>query len=133
MRAVAFRLDHSLGEPSAAVEHEDRLGVTMKMLRAIETESPGEVSRCFRRYPHLATLVDNPYAFDGNRSRRLRALREHAVELAREHALDELGKAHTDLVGDDEQLAARARRTSSGQNSDFFSPGGLVKTKLMIL
>ena len=36
-------------------------------------------------------------------------IRGHAVELARDHALDELGKSHADLTGGNELQAARAR------------------------
>ena len=64
-------------------------------------------------YPALTGLVDNPYEFGGNLSARLRRLRDHAVELAREHALDELGKATAAAKGADLEHAARAKRKYS--------------------
>ena len=65
----------------------------MKLIRSIECGLPGEVSKCIVRYPPLRDLVHNPYDFSGNLSVRLRDLRRHAAELARDHALDELATA----------------------------------------
>ena len=81
----------------------------MKHLRAIEQGMAGEVTACLQRLPHLATLVDNPYEVGGNLSIRLSRVREHAVALARDHALDELGKAKDAAKDDDHARAARAK------------------------
>ena len=65
------------------------MGFTMQFLRVTEKGSPSQVSRALQRYPHLCTLVSNPYCFSGNLSLRLAAVRDHAVELARNHALEQ--------------------------------------------
>ena len=70
----------------------------------------GSISSCIERYPHLTTLIDNPYKLGGNLSARLLSVTEHAVELAKEHALSELNKSHEDLVSGNVARAARARQ-----------------------
>eukprot|EP00959_Pyramimonas_sp_CCMP1952_P036459 763250-Pyramimonas_sp.AAC.1 len=61
MKEVAegiFKLGAKL---EAVTTLEDRLGITMKFLRASEQGSLGEISRCLEWYPKLCDLVDNPY------------------------------------------------------------------------
>ena len=64
----------------------------MKFLRASESDNAGGISQCIERYPLLKDLVHNPYDFDSNPGHRLRLVRRHAVELAKDHAVDELNK-----------------------------------------
>ena len=73
----------------------------MKFIRSSEAGFLGAISACIARYPSLKGLVDNPYVVEGNLSVKLRKARGHAIELAREHALDELNQAHADLVNGD--------------------------------
>ncbi|CAK0893710.1 unnamed protein product, partial [Prorocentrum cordatum] len=113
MKEVAFRLDTDVGRPPAATDLEDRLGVTMKFVRAVEQGLAGAISSCLERYPHLADLIDNPYDVSGNLSLRLHAAKRHAIALAREHALDELNKSHEDLAGPDPRLASQARQENA--------------------
>ena len=40
---------------------DDKLGATMSFVRAVEAGSITTISRCITRYPHLCSLVDNPY------------------------------------------------------------------------
>ena len=47
----------------------------------------------------LKELARNPYLVMGGDSFSWRRVQDHAVELARDHALDELGKLHQDLPG----------------------------------
>ena len=90
---------------------EDRLGITMKFLRAAEQGHLGEISKCLELYPDIRLYVDNPYQIEGNMTTMLRGIRDHAINLAREHALDELGKP-----GGDEQTTRQIRQKAR----DFF-------------
>eukprot|EP00959_Pyramimonas_sp_CCMP1952_P128870 2694951-Pyramimonas_sp.AAC.1 len=65
----------------------------MRFLRAAETSSMGTLSTCMSRYPRLREFLDNLYDTACHTTRLLQPVRDHAVDLAREHALDELGKA----------------------------------------
>ena len=85
-------LTRSSPDISHAESAEDGLGVTMQFLRASEQGHFGSISTCLERYPHLKTLVTNPYDMGGNAWTRLQHVRDHAVEIAREHAVDELPK-----------------------------------------
>ena len=62
----------------------------MKSIRSSEAGVLGAISACIARYPWLKGLVDNPYDVEGNLSIKLRKVRAHAIEHAREHALGEL-------------------------------------------
>ena len=55
----------------------------------------------------------NPYSFTGNFSRNLLRVKDHVVQLARDHALDELGKSHADLVGSDGLRAQQTRQKNT--------------------
>ena len=113
MREVAGNICKDASGWVLAVELEGRLGITMKFLRAIEQGMLGEVAVCLQRYPHLATLVDNPYEIGGNLAMRLGLVREHAVGLARDHALDTLGKAKEAAKDGDQARATRAKQKYS--------------------
>ena len=101
IKEVSERLDKDACSIVTAESLEDRLGVTMKFIRSSEAGFLGAISACIVRYPSLKGLVDNPYDVEGNLSIKLRKVRAHAIELAREHALDELNQAHADLVNGD--------------------------------
>lgn len=113
IKEVARRLDESMGTPPPATSFEDRLGVAMKFIRSVEKGAVGEISSCIIRYPHLKSLVDNPYATTGHLSRRLCRVRDRAVELARDHALDELNKSHADLASLNPQRCLQARQQNT--------------------
>ena len=72
-----------------AITLEDRLGITLRFLRALEFGRLGSVNSCLLRYPKLNDLVRNPYLKMGGDSSSWRRLQDHAMELARDHALDE--------------------------------------------
>ena len=76
---------------------EDRLGVTVRFLRASEAESPDRISECIRRYPLLKDLVVNPYDFSTPVGPRLRRIRDHIVELSTEQTTEELTSLRADL------------------------------------
>ena len=110
MRTAARNLSYSAAPSDGPASSEDRLGVTMKFLRCSEGGFATGVSQCILRYPLLKDLVDNPYAFDSNHGRRLRLVRLHAIELAKDHAMDELNKLHDDLKELSEEQAMRRRQ-----------------------
>ena len=109
MRQVGLNLEKEWSGCPAAETLEDRLGATLRFIRAFERGFAGEISNCLHRYPRIRDFVTNPYDFVGNTTTKLQQARAHAIELARDHALDELGKSHADLKGSNELQAARAR------------------------
>lgn len=112
MRDVGMGLARDQTGLRAAADDEDRLGVVMRYLRAAEQRCPSAVSRCLVRYPRIAELVANPYAFEDNLSQSLRALRDHAVELARGIALARLQAAQDGA--EDGDMAEVSRRRKQG-------------------
>ena len=76
----------------------------------MEMGSISGISKCIERYPTLANLVDNPYELEGPVYQRLRLVRTHAIDLAREHAIDELGKLHEDLEEMDAETIHKRRQ-----------------------
>ena len=127
MKDVGRNLERAASVPQPAVFNEDRLGVVMKLIRGLENGFLSDVSACLERYPKVAEYVSNPYDTTGNLSEKLKKLRDHAVELARDHALDELRKSHEDLAGGNTFAAQRARqrnnrlifRLAPGRSSTF--------------
>ena len=95
MREVASNMSRTQGGVAIATEKADQMGVVMRYLRAAEKESLGTISQCLSRYPHIATLVTNPYELKGNLAVTLRALKDHAVDLAREIAIELMQSAQT--------------------------------------
>ena len=95
---------------SEAFTLEDRLGITLRFLRALEVGRLGSVSSCLLHYPKLKDLVRNPYLKWGGDPSSWRRVQDHALELARDHALDELGKLHRDLPGLSESEASVRRK-----------------------
>ena len=110
MCTAAANVVHPVVDLPADVTLEDRLGLTMRFLRALEHNRPGVIGHCLTRYPALASLVPNPYAPLGGGPAHFRRVQEHARELARDHALDELGKLHEDLATLDEPTAMLRRQ-----------------------
>ena len=85
----------------------DKVGIGMKYLRAVERGAMGEISKCLLLYPGISDYVANPYDTSGTLYTRLRPLRDHVVELARQQALEGFGEAdELDAAGE----ADRARR-----------------------
>ena len=113
MRTIAGRLEHDTRSPPPAVDLEDRLGVALRLIRAIEGARPNAVSSCLLRSPELKDLVQNPYDFNCNLTRSLDRLRDYVVQLARERALEELRKSRDDLDDPDGQLAHRVRQKNA--------------------
>ena len=102
------------------------MGITMKLIRSMECGLPGEVSKCLLSYPLLRDFVANPYDYSGNLTVRLRGLRQHAAELARDHALDELAAASVDERADgatDDDHRARRTRQRGARLLHRLAPG----------
>ena len=70
------------------------------------------ISVCIQRYPHLTSLVNNPYDCSGNLTVKLRRVREHAIDLAREYALDELREVQDDTQADSASSSARGQKAT---------------------
>eukprot|EP00974_Lingulodinium_polyedra_P046695 4474876-Lingulodinium_polyedra.AAC.1 len=60
----------------------------MKLIRAIEHGFFSDISACLERYPKVSEYVANPYDTAGNLTEKLRRLKDHAIDLARDHAMD---------------------------------------------
>ena len=72
-----------------ALSLEDRLGVTLRLIRQVERDSIRAFNDCLHRYPYLATLCPNPYRRFDSSCHLLAPFKSHAADLAKEHALDE--------------------------------------------
>ena len=90
---------------------EDRLGTTLRFIWAVETQNVSALGGCLARYPHLGSLCPNPYAMIDSSLALLVPYRLHARELARDHALDELGKLRAEMHQlTDDQIRQRRQR-----------------------
>ena len=63
----------------------------------------GNNSLCLTSYPALSSLVGNPYETSGNVTISLKQIRNHAVDLATDIALADLGAAQHDSQANDLQ------------------------------
>ena len=106
---------------------EDRIGIAIKFIRASEAECPDRISTCIRRYPHLQSLVDNPYDFANPVGARLRKVRCHVMEVAKEHTMEELNRLHADLKSLIPEQASR-RRARNHHLVCRLAPGRSCKT-----
>ena len=110
MRHAEKALNSQLGRASPAENLDDRIGITMKFLRASEVGNPERVSRCIERYPLLRDLVANPYDFTSPVGPRLACVRRHVMELQKDFTMQELTSLHEDLKVLDPVQATRRRR-----------------------
>ena len=113
MRETATNMARSGVCQAAATETSDKLGVTMRFIRAVENASRGTISSCLMRYPHIATLIANPYELGGNTANRLRSIKDHAVDLAREAALEQLQGAQDTMENPDAFEVTRKKKKGS--------------------
>ena len=82
----------------------------MKYIRAAEAGAMGEIPLCIEWYPCLAGLVGNPYEVGGNLAQRLLPIKDHAIELARAQALEQLGLAKEGTKDGDPVRAEQAKK-----------------------
>ena len=73
---------------------DDRLGWTMRFIRAAEELRMGKMRRCANVYPHIATLA-NPEDPNLRISAQLNELRQHALELARTSVLEDMRRLYS--------------------------------------
>jgi len=85
----------------------------MEYIRALERGALGEISTCLLRYSHIASLVHNPYDHMGNISIKLRAIKDHVVDLARAQAFEALDQAAAIDTEGDRVRATRVRQKAS--------------------
>lgn len=120
MREVA---DTMLRERDAkaeqAEEAEDKLGWTVRFVRAAEGARTGAMQRCLAAYPRLRTLVQDPMALRGVAGDGTDVFRRHAMELAREHAVEQLEA----LQGEEGTQQRSTRRCRIHQLLTRLSPG----------
>ncbi|CAK0852851.1 unnamed protein product [Prorocentrum cordatum] len=90
MKHVGATHDWTPGPCEEAVDKEDRLGATMRFIRAAEKGNVSTLGECLQWYPALQTITGNPYAAAEGDLSKLQAFRDHAVALARESAMDGL-------------------------------------------
>lgn len=76
--------------PGIVEDVEDRIACIMKFIRAVERRAAGSISTAIAAYPFLKTLVTNPYDAGLCLGDGLQSVRQHAVYLAREHAIQEI-------------------------------------------
>jgi hypothetical protein len=111
IKEVGSRLDSAAEQRIPAESLEDRLGITMKFIRSVEGWLCGAIPSCIVSYPRLKDLVANPYDVGGNLSIKLRLVRDHAIELAREHALEELKQVQADMMdGNNSQVQYKKQK-----------------------
>ncbi len=110
MRDTARNFNGSCGGHTLAKEKADQLGVVMRYLRAAEKGALSTISQCLMRYPHICTLVSNPYNLAGNLAISLRPLKDHAVDLARDLALEQLQSAQDESVNLNSFEASRRKK-----------------------
>ena len=123
MRQVALNMEKSRWNRQVNPEdQEDTLCTTMRFLRAAERGHLTIISKCLECYPKLRELVRNPYAPDISEHGGLEAVREHAVDLARQHTINEMRRLHEDLPGLGEQ-EAQIRRGRTWRLLARLSPG----------
>jgi len=110
MRDAEKALTSQPGGAPPAENLEDRIGVSMKYLRASEAGCPERISRCLERYPLLRDMVYNPYDFTSPAGPRLARVRRHIMELQKDFTMQELNSLHADLKDLDPDQASRRRR-----------------------
>ena len=112
MRTVA---DHMMAAKSKEVSEmlgqEDPLGWTIRFIRAVEGGWEGTRRKCLQAYPTLRTLVPDPLHPSLALGDGLRRIRDHAITLAREAAVQALETLHQQASGlDDDQVQSRRGR-----------------------
>ena len=122
VRAVSQRMATERGRAAAeALEPDDKVGLTMRFIRAVEDKRAGVMRRCLQAYPHLQTLVADPMGLLHLGGAGLGGYRHHAIELARESAIGQLSELHDEPAEASEhghrrdRLMQALRRLSPGR------------------
>ena len=86
----------------------DKLGATMRFIRAAERVNLRTMRLCAQEYPHISTLVDHDSP--GARTQAgMASLRQHAVELARKSLMDEMRDFHRGRADMDQHQASQVK------------------------
>ena len=104
MREVSWSMQEDMVRckvASEAEEVDDRLGWTMRLLRAIEGGREGVKVRCLQAYPALSSYI----SAQGD----LEPLRQHAIALHRASILEELKGIQADSLGNNDHATASRR------------------------
>ena len=107
MRTVAARLLDERSTESSA-RRQNPLQVTMAALRRLERRGLVDFPALCAKYPYLGSLLPADLR-QHDPTRCLQLLREHAVELARQDALDALQRLHDELPSLNPEMAQRRR------------------------
>jgi hypothetical protein len=123
IRAVTEQMaKEAAASPAEEAHADDRLGWTMRFIRAAEQQHQGTRCRCIQAYAHLGTLSTEPLAPHLRLRGGLHKYRQHAVELARDAAIHDLQDLHRDLPTMSEE-EARTRRHRNMQTLRRLAPG----------
>ena len=127
MRIVADRIQQEHGIRNAERDEttDDKLGHTMRFIRAAESGWQGQMQRSLKHYPYLSSLSPHPMQLAQLPDARLAPYRRHALQLARESAITQLEELHRDMteLPEEEKQQRRSRihkllqRLSPGRTS----------------
>ena len=120
IQEVTDKMHHEI-QATAAETKDDQLGWTMRFLRAAEEVRIGSMLKCAAAYPHLKELAD-PRDPNARCAGRLNRIRDHAVELARSAAMDELQSLHAEQ-GLSDEMQTQSRRESLQIRLKRLTPG----------
>ena len=85
-----------------------------------------ELDVCRQLYPGIDAYVSNPYLVTGNLTRHITSLKQHALELARDHALAQMEEAAA-LAAEGQEDLARRRRAKGARLLYKLAPGSCAK------
>jgi len=119
--------DHLKKDPlkmSPVETTEEQLSVTMQFIRTFERGFSGALAPFLHLYPAIASYMPNrnPYAGSNNPSLALARLRDHALELARQQALEDMESADA-MEEDNQGEHARRRKARAARLLFRLAPG----------
>ncbi len=98
-----------------AVDTDDRLGWTMRAIRAAEKDRVHTIGKCIKAYPELACFFSSTGIISTDK---FEQLRQHAILLHRSSLLEELRDIHRpDNVEDDTSQAYRKSKVQAKLNN----------------
>ena len=86
----------------------DKLGATMRFIRAAERVNLRTMRLCAQEYPHISTMVD-PANPEARTHGGMTALRRHAVELAQKPLMDEMRDFQRSRANMDQHQACQVK------------------------
>jgi len=119
LRMMDEKRKHRQQEQCTLVD--DKIGWTMKAVRAIEKGRRGVLLKCIGAYPLIGNLV-NPYEENIGSSSGLLLLKDHAVKLHKEHLVEELRNIQQD-EGRGGEHGVKTRRSQVQVKLNRLKPG----------